>query len=76
MLSNEVRDRIREAVALGGKVLQPQLVPNHAHPVRNSYAHLWREIKKKMGKSYLECEDSDEKEILDVINYYVNNPCF
>ncbi len=76
MLSNEVRDRIREAVALGGKVLEPQLVPNHAHPVRNPYAHLWREIKKEMGKSYLECDDADEKKIIEVINHYVNNPCF
>ena len=76
MLSNEVRDRIREAVALGGKVLEPQLVPNAAHPVRNAYAHLWREVKKKMGKSYLECDDEDEKKILEVINHYVNNPCY
>jgi len=76
MLSTEVRNRIREAVAMGGKLLEPQLVPNHAHPVRNAYAHLWREIKKTMGKSYLECDDTDEAQILEVINHYVNNPCF
>jgi len=74
MLSNEVRDRIREAVSLGGKVLQQELVPNNAHPVRNAYAHLWREVKQKMGKSYLECNDVDEAVILDVIKHYVNNP--
>jgi|APSaa5957512622_1039677.scaffolds.fasta_scaffold104805_2 hypothetical protein len=74
MLSQNVKQRIRGAVALGAEIVGPKLVPTNAHPVRNPHAHLWREIKTRMGKSYSECEDSDEKEIMEVIKFYVENP--
>ena len=74
MLSQEVTLRIREAVALGGKALEGRLPSKEDHPVRNPYAHIWREIKKKMGKSYRDCSAEDEGKILDIVRDLVDNP--
>jgi len=73
-MSPEVADRIRQAVALGGKALEGNLPDSPNHSKRNPYAHLWRCVKTKMGKSYKDCEDSDEQEIIEYITYLVNNP--
>lgn len=35
---------------------------------RNSYAHVWHQVKEKMGRSYKECDDSQVPEILSIIN--------
>jgi hypothetical protein len=73
-MSPEIAKRIQEAVALGGKALEDNLPPDPKHQERNPYAHIWRCIKTKMGKSYRECEDNQEQEIIDYISYLVENP--
>tara|TARA_R110000824_G_scaffold60853_14_gene162445 strand:+ start:22238 stop:22462 length:225 start_codon:yes stop_codon:yes gene_type:complete len=73
-MSPEVTVRIREAVSLAGKALEGSLPESPKHQTRNPYAHIWRCIKTKMGKSYKDCADSDEKEIIEYIEYLVNNP--
>ena len=74
MLSKETTTRIREAVALGGKALDGRLPVKEGFPKRNPYAHIWREIKQKMGKSYKDCNDEDEEQILDIVRHLVDNP--
>ena len=73
-MSPEVSDRIRQAVALGGKALEGNLPKSESHSERNPYAHIWRCVKTKMGKSYKDCNDDDEQEIIEYISYLVNNP--
>lgn len=74
MLSKETTTRIREAVALGGKALDGRLPDKEGFSKRNPYAHIWREIKQKMGKTYKECNDDDEEQILDIVRHLVDNP--
>lgn len=73
-MSPEITKKIQEAVALGGKALEDSLPATPEHQERNPYAHIWRCIKKKMGKSYKECEDNQEQEIIDYIAHLVENP--
>ena len=74
MLSKETSKKIREAVTLGGKALDGRLPPKPGLINRNPYAHIWREIKQKMGKSYKDCDDEDEEKILDIVRNLVENP--
>ena len=74
MLSKEVAARIYKFAIEAGDELKGKLPLHPDHPVRNSYAHVWREVKHTMGKTYLECEDSDEEKILSVIRETVKNP--
>ena len=66
--------KIREAVGLAGRVLDGNLPESRLHATRNAYAHIWRSIKEKMGKTYSECDESQVQEIIDHIHYLVNNP--
>ena len=74
MLSQEVASRIRVAAAEAGKNLQGKLPPLPDHPERNPFAHVWREVKNRMGKSYNQCDDTDEQLILDIIRETAENP--
>ena len=74
MLSQEVAARIRAAAADAGKSLDGKLPPLPDHPVRNPYAHIWREVKNRMGVSYNQCSDEDEQKILDIIRETAENP--
>jgi hypothetical protein len=67
--------KIRAAVKEAGEYLKDKLQPTPDHPVRNPWAHLWREIKTKMGKSYIDCDDSDVDAIMQTIEYYRTHPC-
>lgn len=73
-MSPESAQRIREAVALSGKALEGRLPDSPHHPSRNPYAHIWRCIKTKMGKSYRECDDTQVEEILEHIRHLEQNP--
>lgn len=66
-MSPENRRTIQEAVAKAGDLLKGKLQPSEEHPERNSYAHVWRAIKDRMGKSYKDCDDGQLDEILSVI---------
>ena len=74
-MSPEVASIIQEAVRLGGDELKGKLPPCPWLKKRNSYAHLYERIKYKMGRSYKDCEDWEAQRILDLIEYYVKNPC-
>lgn len=74
-MSPEIRKLIQEAVRLGGDELKGKLPPHPRLKKRNSYAHLYERIRSKMGRSYKDCEDWEAQRILDLIEYYVNNPC-
>ena len=75
-MSPEVAKVIQEAVRLGGAELEGKLPPKPYLPKgRNPYAHLYERVKAKMGKPYRQCEDWQAGRILDLIEYYVKNPC-
>ena len=60
--------RIQDAVAKVGDELKGKLPASSEHPERNSYAHVWRAIKDKYGRTYKDCDDSDVKEMLALID--------
>lgn len=66
---------IREKAKDAGDHLKGKLPPCKFLKVRNSYAHIWERLKSRMGKSYKDCEDSDVPRILEMIEWYKNNPC-
>ena len=73
-LSKSQAKLIQEAVGLAGKELQDKLKPLPNRPNRNAYAHLYRSIKDTMGRSYKDCEDFEVQQIMDIIEFYTNNP--
>lgn len=66
---------IQDAVKEAGDYLKDKLPEHPNHPKRNSYAHLWREVKGKMGRTYKECNDEDVPVILETIAWFRANPC-
>jgi hypothetical protein len=75
-MSPEIAKIIQETVRQAGDELKGKLPPSPRHPKgRNSYAHLYERIKSRMGRSYKDCEDYEAPQILDLIEYYVKNPC-
>ena len=75
MLSEPVAKLIQEAVRIGGAELEGKLPPKPYLKKRNPYAHLYERIKAKMGMPYRQCEDWQAERILNLIEYYVKNPC-
>jgi len=73
-MSPDNRKRVQDAVATAGDELKGKLPPLPDFPVRNSYAHVWREIKNKFGMSYKECDDSQVDKILSLIEETRKNP--
>lgn len=69
------RKIVQLAVAEGGKALEGKLPPCPFLKKRNPYAHLYERLKSRLGKSYKDCEDSQVPEILQMIEWYKNNPC-
>jgi hypothetical protein len=74
MLSIANKKRVQEAVATAGKDLEGKLQPTPEIPNRNSYAHLWKELKLFYGHSYAQCSDDQIDEILAVIEWARQNP--
>ncbi len=63
--------RIRD----GGDALIGRLPPSTRHPKgRNPYAHIAKCIKSKYRSSYKEISDEKVDEVLDYIDYLVENP--
>lgn len=73
-LSNKQAKLIQEAVGLAGKELEIKLRPLPGRSKRNPYAHLYKAIKDTMGRSYKDCEDFEVQQIMDIIEFYTNNP--
>jgi hypothetical protein len=66
-----IRERAREA----GDHLKGRLPPCKFLKVRNSYAHIFERLKSRLGRSYRDCDDSEMPRILELIEWYRNNPC-
>jgi len=66
-----IREKAREA----GDHLKGKLPPCHFLKERNSYAHIWERLKSRLGRSYKDCDDSEVPRILEMIEWYRNNPC-
>ncbi len=73
-MNNENCKRIQAAVKSAGDDLKDRLPTLPNHPERNSYAHVWRSIKEHFGRTYKECDDSDVKAMLTLIEDLRRNP--
>ena len=74
-LSPENIQIIREKAREAGDHLKGRLPPCKFLKVRNSYAHIFERLKSRLGRSYRDCEDSEMPRILELIEWYRNNPC-
>lgn len=74
-MSPEKCKLIQIAVKDAGDHLKGKLPPCKFLKERNSYAQLWERIKSKMGKSYKDCLDDEFDTIMNLIDWYKNNPC-
>lgn len=74
-LSRESIDLIRAAAKGAGDHLDGKLPPCKFLKKRNSYAHIWERLKSRLGRSYKDCEDHELPRILELIEWYKNNPC-
>ncbi|HIA25684.1 MAG: hypothetical protein CXX81_03980 [Methanobacteriota archaeon] len=69
--SKKVWAYIQEA----GDKLVGKLPPSHRHPSgRNSYAHVAICVKSKFGQSYKELPDERIGDVMEYIDYLVENP--
>lgn len=74
-LSPENTQIIRVKAREAGDHLKGRLPPCKFLKVRNSYAHLYERLKSRLGRSYKDCDDSEMPRILELIEWYRNNPC-
>jgi transposase len=74
-LSKDAVQMVREAAKEAGDHLKGKLPPCPFLKERNSYAHIWERLKARLGKSYKDCDDEDLLRILELIQWYRNNPC-
>jgi len=66
---------IRAAAKDAGDHLKGKLPPCKFLKERNSYAHIWERLKSRLRKSYKDCDNSQVPQILEMIEWYKNNPC-
>ena len=74
-LSPENIQIIRVKAKEAGDHLKGKLPPCKFLKERNSYAHIWERLKARLGRSYKDCDDSEMPRILELIEWYRNNPC-
>ena len=75
-LSEEARSLFLEYVRAKAEELQPKLPPHPFHPKgRNAYAHLFLMLKKRMGRPYAQCSDSELPKMIELVDWYCDNPC-
>ncbi len=65
---------IRVKVNEAGDSLKGHLPSNDNFAMRNPYAHMWERLRFRLGKGYKECDDSEVVNILEIIDYYKQNP--
>jgi hypothetical protein len=73
-VSPENCKRVQAAVKVAGDELKGKLPARLEHPERNAYAHAWRAIKQKFGKTYKECDDADLDAMLALIEHVRLHP--
>jgi hypothetical protein len=73
---NEVNSKIVwAAIRSAGDALQGRLPESNRHPKgRNPYAHVALCIKSKYKRSYKEIPDNKVDEVMEFIDYLVDNP--
>jgi hypothetical protein len=74
-LSKENVEIVRAAAKDAGDHLNGKLPPCKFLKKRNSYAHLYERLKFRLGRSYKDCSDDELPRILELIEWYKNNPC-
>lgn len=65
-----IRDKVNDA----GDHLKGKLPLREHFAKRNSYAHIWERLRFRLGKNYKECDDTEVVNILEIIEYYKQNP--
>jgi len=74
-MNDENSKKIWKYMQEAGDKLVGKLPPSRFHPKgRNPYAHVAICVKSKFGKSYKEIQDSRLDEVLEFIDYLVENP--
>ena len=74
-MNDENSKKIWKYMQEAGEKLVGKLPPSRFHPKgRNPYAHVAICVKSKFGKSYKEIQDSRLDEVLEFIDYLVENP--
>jgi len=74
-MNDENSKKIWKYMQEAGEKLVGKLPPSRFHPKgRNPYAHVAICVKSKFGKSYKEIQDSRLEEVLEFIDYLVENP--
>jgi hypothetical protein len=68
-MSPENKKKVQDKVAETGKLLEGRLPALPELNNRNSYAHLWKCIKDRFGKSYKDCSDDDLNDIMEMIEH-------
>jgi hypothetical protein len=74
-LSKESLTIVRAAARDAGDHLKGKLPPCPFLKERNSYAHIWERLKARLGRSYKDCDDDELPRILELIQWYKENPC-
>lgn len=74
-LSKENLEIVRVAAKDAGDHLDGKLPPCKFLKKRNPYAHLYERLKHRLGRSYKDCDDDELPRILELIEWYKNNPC-
>tara|TARA_R110002051_G_scaffold181445_1_gene250929 strand:- start:297 stop:524 length:228 start_codon:yes stop_codon:yes gene_type:complete len=74
-LNDDNAKRVWNYIRSKGDELQGKLPDSPRHPQgRNPYAHISKCIKSKYKASYKEIEDNKVGEVMNFIDYLVNNP--
>ena len=74
-MNDENSKKIWKYMQEAGEKLVGKLPPSRFHPKgRNPYAHVAICVKSKFGQSYKEIQDSRLDEVLEFIDYLVENP--
>ena len=74
-LSKNNLEIVRKAAKEAGDHLQGKLPPCKFLKKRNPHAHIWERLKARLGRSYKDCDDLEMPKILELIEWYKNNPC-
>ena len=74
-MNNENSKRIWAYIQEAGDRLMGKLPPSRHHPNgRNPYAHIAICVKEKFGMTYKEIPDEQIDDVVDYIEYLVQNP--
>ena len=74
-MNKENASKLWKIIQEAGDYLQGQLPDHPNHPKgRNPYAHVAICVKNKFGQSYKEIPDERMNEVLEYIDYLVENP--